>query len=80
MAVARQREAELARGKGAIGPLHGVPFGIKDIIAVAGLPNTAGFSPFAKFVPQEDAAAVSRLRQAGAIILGKTVTTQFAHA
>ncbi|MBI2863845.1 MAG: amidase [Chloroflexi bacterium] len=78
LAAARQREAELARGERPIGPLHGVPLGVKDIIFVAGLSCTAGFPPFANYVPADDAACVSRLRHAGATILGKTVTTQFA--
>lgn len=61
-------------------PLLGVPFGVKDVIDARGLPTAAGFAPFAGRVPTRDADAVARLRQAGAIVLGKTVTTQFAHA
>ncbi|MFI5265959.1 MAG: amidase [Chloroflexota bacterium] len=61
-------------------PLKGVPVGVKDIYLTGGLRTTASFPPFANFVPEHEAEAVSRLRRAGAIILGKTVTTQFALA
>ncbi|MTI43239.1 mandelamide amidase [Roseibium hamelinense] len=57
---------------GAIGPLHGVPIVIKDNIAARGLPTTAGTSALSSWVPQIDASVVSRLRNAGAIVLGKT--------
>lgn len=79
LAAARQREAELRRSE-RLGPLHGVPLGFKDLYHVAGLPTRAGFRPFATHVARQDAAAVARLRAAGAIVLGKTVTTQFAFA
>lgn len=60
------------------GPLHGIPIGIKDIVDVAGLPTRAG-SPLTDEAPATaDAEVVSRLRDAGAVILGKTVTTEFA--
>ncbi len=69
---ARQREGRL------LGPLDGIPIGIKDIIDVAGLPTRAG-SPITSDKPAErDAPLVAPLRSAGAVILGKTVTTQFA--
>ena len=61
-------------------PLKGVPVGVKDIYLTGGLRTTASFPPFANFVPEHEAEAVMRLRRAGAIILGKTVTTQFALA
>lgn len=61
-------------------PLKGVPVGIKDIYLTGGLRTTASFPPFANFVPEHEAEAVMRLRRAGAIVLGKTVTTQFALA
>jgi aspartyl-tRNA(Asn)/glutamyl-tRNA(Gln) amidotransferase subunit A len=77
LAEARAAEAE-ARAGGIRGVLHGVPVGIKDIIHVAGMPTRAGAPAFAHSVPVADASAVARLRAAGAIVLGKTHTTQFA--
>src|SRR5207245_1352819 len=59
--------------------LHGIPVAVKDIFDVAGLPTTAGAPPFAHRRPDEDAASVALLRAAGAIVLGKTHTTQFAY-
>ena len=76
-AQARSRDEDAASGR-ALGPLHGVPVGIKDIIDVAGLPTTAGAAPFAHTSPTTDARLVARLRAAGAVIIGKTVATQFA--
>ncbi len=77
LSIAELRTRELSDGK-SLGPLHGIPIGIKDIIDVAGLPTRAG-SDFTSAEPaQADAAVVARLRAAGAIILGKTVTTEFA--
>jgi aspartyl-tRNA(Asn)/glutamyl-tRNA(Gln) amidotransferase subunit A len=60
------------------GPLHGVPMGLKDIIHAAGLKTTAGARGFADSFPKEDASCVARLRAAGAVILGKLQTTEFA--
>jgi aspartyl-tRNA(Asn)/glutamyl-tRNA(Gln) amidotransferase subunit A len=74
---ARQRDEEL-RQSGPRGPLHGIPVGCKDILYTAGLKTTACSRMYADFVPAYDATAVSRLKQAGAIILGKTVCTEFA--
>lgn len=78
-AAARELEAEARVGR-IRGPLHGVPVGLKDIIHAAGMVTTAGAGPFAHERPETDAAAVARLRQAGAVILGKTATTEFAYA
>lgn len=61
-----------------IGPLHGIPVGVKDIIDVRGMPTGDGTPLHAGRIPLEDAAVVSRLRQAGAVIMGKTVTTELA--
>jgi Asp-tRNA(Asn)/Glu-tRNA(Gln) amidotransferase A subunit family amidase len=61
------------------GPLHGVPVGIKDIFYTAKLRTTMGSALFKDFVPDVDADAVAKLKQAGAIVLGKTVTTVFAN-
>jgi aspartyl-tRNA(Asn)/glutamyl-tRNA(Gln) amidotransferase subunit A len=77
LASAKQLDAELAQGKSR-GPLHGIPIGVKDIVDVAGLPTRAG-SPLTSDKPvAKDAAIVTRLRDAGAVILGKTVTTEYA--
>ncbi len=61
------------------GPLHGVPVGIKDIIDTADMPTEHGSALFVGRRPREDAAAVAALRAAGAVILGKTVTTELAN-
>ena len=81
-ALATARDAEAAaRKRGArLGPLHGVPIGLKDIYYTMALPTTVCFPPLADFVPDRDAVSVTKLRAAGAIVLGKTVTTQFAYA
>src|SRR3989454_7074340 len=71
--------ARLAEHAAVRGPLHGIPVAVKDIFDVAGLPTTAGAPPFAHRRPDEDAASVALLRAAGAIVLGKTHTTQFAY-
>jgi aspartyl-tRNA(Asn)/glutamyl-tRNA(Gln) amidotransferase subunit A len=70
------REAKGARLRG---PLHGVPIGAKDIFHVAGMPTTAGAGAFTHSNPTTDAASIALMRAAGAIVLGKTHTTQFAY-
>jgi aspartyl-tRNA(Asn)/glutamyl-tRNA(Gln) amidotransferase subunit A len=60
------------------GLLHGIPVGIKDIFYTAGMRTTAGHSAMAEFVPDYDSAVAERLKHAGAIVLGKTATTEFA--
>lgn len=77
LAQARALDEELARGR-CRGPLHGIPIGVKDIIDVEGFPTAAGFRPWAGRVARRDAPIVAGLRNAGAVLLGKTVTTQFA--
>lgn len=77
------RQAEAAddhrkQGK-AVGPLHGVPVGIKDIFDTGDMPTEFGSDLWAGRTPRRDAAAVARLRSAGAVILGKTVTTEYAY-
>ena len=76
-AGARASAIELERS-GPRGPMHGVPIGLKDIFYTAGIPTKAGSPLMADFVPEYDAHCVALFRQAGAIILGKTVTTEFA--
>lgn len=75
--TARRAEEELRQGIDR-GPLHGIPVGIKDIIDVAGWPTRAGSPLRANHQAQTDAPLVAALRQAGAILLGKTVTVEFA--
>ena len=78
LAEARACDADLRAGR-PFRLLHGVPVGIKDIIDVAGMPKTNGGPAFAHTRPKRDAALVARLREHGAIILGKTVATPFAY-
>ena len=74
---ARARDAEQARGHGT-GPLHGVPVGIKDIIETEDMPTQDGYKGHEGRHTHRDALCVSQLRDAGAVILGKTVTTELA--
>jgi Asp-tRNA(Asn)/Glu-tRNA(Gln) amidotransferase A subunit family amidase len=77
--LAQARALDQRRRQGApIGPLHGVPVGIKDIIDTADMPTEDGTVLHAGRVPARDATVVSRLRAAGALIVGKTVTTELA--
>lgn len=68
---------ELTQGR-MRGPLHGIPIGIKDVFDVAGWPTKAGSPLRAEHIAGDDATLVARLRAAGAIFLGKTVTTEYA--
>lgn len=77
MATAERHSKEAAEGR-LRGPLHGIPVGIKDIYYTAGMKTAAGSKILADFVPNHDATTVARLKEAGAIILGKTETTEFA--
>jgi aspartyl-tRNA(Asn)/glutamyl-tRNA(Gln) amidotransferase subunit A len=74
---AEQAAAELRAGRWR-GPLHGIPLGIKDIFDVFDWPTAAGSKLWAQSIARHDATAVQRLRQAGAVFLGKTVTTAYA--
>ncbi|BBK44436.1 glutamyl-tRNA amidotransferase subunit A [Allostella vacuolata] len=78
MAAAAAAEAAVAAG-GPLGPLHGVPVSIKDLIDVAGQRTTHGSHVHAENVARADSIAVGRLRAAGAIIVGKTTTPEFGH-
>jgi aspartyl-tRNA(Asn)/glutamyl-tRNA(Gln) amidotransferase subunit A len=77
MEAAERLESEAEDGL-TRGPLHGVPVGVKDIFYTKGLRTTMGSPIYRDFVPSHDADAVAKLREAGAIILGKTETTEFA--
>jgi amidase len=68
---AREADAALARGE-FWGPLHGVPFTLKDAHATAGMRTTTGFPPLADFVPKVDSTVTARLKAAGGILMGKT--------
>ncbi|MBI2322945.1 MAG: amidase, partial [Chloroflexi bacterium] len=77
LAAARQLDAK-RRERPAADLLFGLPMGIKDVIHARGLPTTANFDPYRGAAVGEDAGVVQHLRDAGAVILGKTVTVQFA--
>ena len=77
LSEAQRREEELGQG-GPKGPIHGVPVGLKDIYYTAGMLTACGSRINADFVPDYDATTVSRIKDAGGIILGKAVTTEFA--
>jgi aspartyl-tRNA(Asn)/glutamyl-tRNA(Gln) amidotransferase subunit A len=76
--AARAAEAMVMRGD-AFGPLHGIPVSVKDLIDVAGLPASYGSLTMKDNVASADAPSVERLRAAGAIILGKTTTSEFGY-
>ncbi len=79
-ALAQARAADAWRREGRVtGPLHGVPVGIKDIFDTADMPTENGSILYAGRTPARDATVVARLRSAGAVIMGKTVTTEFAY-
>ncbi len=76
MQAAGEAEAKVMRGD-PLGPLHGVPMAVKDLVPTAGIRTTWGSLIFKDHVPVEDAVAVSRLKRAGAVIIGKTTTPEF---
>jgi aspartyl-tRNA(Asn)/glutamyl-tRNA(Gln) amidotransferase subunit A len=77
LAAARTAEAEIMAGRRR-GPLHGIPIGLKDIYETKGVPTTAHSKVLIDHVPQRDATSVRRLTEAGAIVLGKLATHEFA--
>ena len=77
-ALADARAAEVAIRRGDAGPLAGVPVAYKDLYATRGVRTTAGSALLADWVPDHDAACVSRLQQAGMVMLGKLTTHEFA--
>jgi aspartyl-tRNA(Asn)/glutamyl-tRNA(Gln) amidotransferase subunit A len=78
LAEARARDEELARGIDR-GPLHGIPIAHKDLMRTKGVRTTAGSKIFADYVPRRDAAIVTKLREAGAVSLGKTGLHELAY-
>jgi aspartyl-tRNA(Asn)/glutamyl-tRNA(Gln) amidotransferase subunit A len=76
MAKAREAERQIMAGE-PLGPLHGIPLTIKDIVNTNGVRTTFGAVPYKDNVPDHDAVAVARLRAAGAILIGKTTTPEF---
>ena len=78
LAAARQAEAALMAGR-PLGPLHGVPYGLKDLYDTAGIATTGGSRIFADRVPSTDATVTRRLAEAGAILLGKLNMVEFAY-
>ena len=77
-AEADAADAAQARGEWK-GPLHGIPYGLKDLFDTAGIPTTWGAEPFADRIPDTDAEIVTRLRAAGAVLLGKTAVGALAY-
>ena len=75
---ARRAESEIQRG-GWKGPLHGIPVALKDLVDTAGIPTTAGSEVFRQRVPEQDAEIVLRLKNAGAVLLGKLNLHEFAY-
>ncbi len=76
--AAENADRKLARGESP-GPLYGVPMTLKDLFWTRGVLTTSGSKVSAAFVPQEDATTVARLREAGAVFLGKTNLHEFAY-
>ncbi|MBT5665613.1 MAG: amidase, partial [Rhodospirillaceae bacterium] len=77
MIEAEAAETRLKAGH-ALGPLHGVPYAVKDIFDIAGLPTTAGSRTLGDNVATQDSTVTQRLHDAGMIALGKTITVEFA--
>ena len=77
LAQAKQADAERAAGK-ARGPLHGIPYGAKDLLATKGIATTWGAEPFKDQVFDYDATAIERLRAAGAVLVGKLAMVELA--
>ena len=67
---AKQADVEIAAGK-YLGPLHGIPYGAKDLLDTAGIPTTYGAEPYRDRVPSDDAAVIKRLNAAGAVLIAK---------
>src|SRR5262249_59765849 len=77
LAEARQADRDLADGNDR-GPLHGMPYGAKDLLATRGIPTTWGAAPFRNRVIDEDATVVRKLREAGAVLAAKLAMVEIA--
>ena len=78
LALEEDRKADEKQAKGGnVGPLHGLPIAHKDLVPTKGIRTTFGSLVFQDFIPEEDALLVERLREAGAVMLGKTNTPEF---
>ena len=78
LGAARRAEAAVMAGE-PLGPLHGIPYSVKDLTLTAGVRTTMGSAIHEDFVPKDDAVAVARAKAAGAILIGKTLTPEFGH-
>ena len=78
LAAAKTAEAAVLRGD-PLGPFHGIPFSVKDLLNTAGVRTTFASHAFADNIPTADCIAVARLKAAGAIMIGKTTTPEFGH-
>ena len=79
LALSQARAADQRQAQGqTLGPLHGVPIAVKDLCWTAGIPTAAGMQIYKDFVPDQDATVVKRLRDAGAVLLGKLQMTESA--
>ncbi len=78
LAAAKRAEDRVTRGE-PLGPLHGVPYAVKDLVDTAGVRTTYGSLLFERHVPVADAVAAARMKAAGAILVGKTTTPEFGH-
>jgi aspartyl-tRNA(Asn)/glutamyl-tRNA(Gln) amidotransferase subunit A len=76
---AKRIEADLAAGR-EVGPLAGVPTGVKDLIYTKGVPTASGSHAYADFVPDEDDVVVERIKAAGAVVIGKTQVPEFGYS
>src|SRR4051812_2773605 len=72
LALLQAQHADERIARGEAGPVTGIPMGLKDILSTRGIPTTCGSRILADYVPQYDATVVARLREAGAVLLGKT--------
>ena len=79
LSTAKQIEAEIVAGN-PVGPLAGVPIGIKDLVCTAGIPTVSGSAAYIDFIPEADDVVVERLKNAGAVILGKTNVPEFGYS